>query len=253
MKYIVSASYGNDSVALIQWANENPATIGEEVHVVYCDTGWAAPSWERRVKKAEKWAQSLGFDTHRTQSIGFEELVRVKQAFPSNQYQFCTAILKGVPFLEKADEIDPEGEATVMVGKRRAESVSRQNTPEFVERSEYHGDRRLWHPLVDLTDEDRNEILKRTPFTPLSHRSLECSPCVNANRRDFKALTTAEIERVNALEVELGKPMYRPKRYGTLGIHGVIAWAHHGTKRMHLDPDELIEGSGCDGHYGCGL
>jgi hypothetical protein len=247
---IISSSYGNDSVALIQWAKNNGL---KDVHVTFCDTGWAAPDWLELVTEAEEWVEELGFQHHRIKSMGMEELVRIKQGFPSNQHQFCTAHLKGIPFLTWCDEFDPDCEATVLVGKRRAESKARANTPEFVEQSEYHGFRRLWHPLYAHDDEARNALLDQAGFDILPHRSQECSPCVNANRADFKLLTTGQIERVNNLEVELARSMFRPKRFGALGIHGVIAWAYHGRKRMNLEPDELEEGSGCDGHYGCGL
>ena len=247
---IISSSYGNDSISLIQWAHDAGL---KDVIIAYCNTGWAAPDWAEGVAECEEWAHTLGFETVQIESIGMEELVRIKQAFPSNQYQFCTAHLKGIPFLEWADTVDPDCKATVLVGKRRAESKKRENTPEFVEDSEYHGFRRLWHPLYAHADEDRNKLLDKAGFDVLPHRSQECSPCVNANRSDFLLLTTEQIERVNNLEVEMGRSMFRPKRFGALGIHGVIAWAKHGRKRMHLDPDELIEGSGCDGHYGCGL
>ena len=247
---IISSSYGNDSIALIQHAKN----LGlEDVHVTFCDTGWAAPDWMEIVAEAEEWVDEIGFTHHRIQSIGMEELVRIKQGFPSNQYQFCTAMLKGIPFLEWCDEHDPDCTATVLVGKRRAESKARAETPEYIASSEYHGFRRLWHPLFAHTDEERNELLDQAGFDILPHRSQECSPCVNANRADFKLMTTSQIERVNNLEVEMGRTMFRPKRFGAMGIHDVIAWAYHGRKRMELDPDETVAGSGCDGHYGCGL
>jgi 3'-phosphoadenosine 5'-phosphosulfate sulfotransferase (PAPS reductase)/FAD synthetase len=247
---IISSSYGNDSIALIQHAKN----LGlEDVYVVFCDTGWAAPTWLELVTEAEEWVVELGYKPIRVQSIGMEELVRIKQGFPANQYQFCTAHLKGIPFLSWCEEFDPDLEATVLVGKRRAESKARADTPEYIENSEFHGDRLLWHPLYKHSDEERNALLDQAGFDVLPHRSQECSPCVNANRQDFLLLTTEQIERVNNLEVEMGRSMFRPKRFGALGIHGVIAWAHHGKKRMELEPDELIEGSGCDGHYGCGL
>ena len=247
---IISSSYGNDSIALIQWAKNNDLA---DVHVTFCDTGWAAPDWMELVEEAEEWVSELGFQHHRIESIGMEELVRIKKGFPSNQYQFCTAMLKGIPFLTWCDEVDPDCEATVLVGKRRAESKARAQTPEFIEDSEHHGFRKLWHPLYKHTDEERNALLDQAGFDVLPHRSQECSPCVNANRADFKLMTTSQIERVNNLEVEMGRSMFRPKRFGALGIHGVIAWAYHGRKRMELDPDETVAGSGCDGHYGCGL
>ena len=39
---VISASYGNDSKAMIQWAFENGI---DDVTVVYIDTGWAGESW----------------------------------------------------------------------------------------------------------------------------------------------------------------------------------------------------------------
>lgn len=246
MQHIISSSYGNDSVALIQWAHERCLP---SVSVVYCDTGWAAPGWSLRVAMGEALAEKYGFVTSTVASIGMPDLVRVKKGWPGNGQQFCTAHLKGLPFLQWADEHDPEGSATVLVGKRRAESPKRKDTPEFIEASEYHGGRLLWHPLYMHTDEQRNELLARAGFDVLPHRSLECNPCVNANREDFLRLTPGEIDRVSDLEAEIGKPMFRPKRFNALGIYGVIKWASDGRNRQSIDDEE----SACAGLFGCGL
>jgi hypothetical protein len=243
---VISSSAGNDSLALIQWAIENGL---DNVHVVFCDTGWLSPGWIKRVQKIHAYANSAGFKTHIVKSIGMVELVRIKKGFPGNAQQFCTAHLKGVPFLEWIDEIDVELNAKVLIGKRRAESAARSNTPEFIENSEYHGDRTVWHPLYLHTDEQRNELIFRAGFDVLPHRSLEGNPCVNANRADFLRLTPGEIERVNDLEVEIGKPMFRPKRFSALGIHGVIEWARNGRDRGDFDKEEAQ----CAGLFGCGL
>jgi 3'-phosphoadenosine 5'-phosphosulfate sulfotransferase (PAPS reductase)/FAD synthetase len=243
---VISASYGNDSIALIQWAHERGLS---DVHVVYCDTGWSAPNWPIRVIEGERFAKRLGFKTHQSKSIGMEELVRIKKGFPGNAQQFCTAHLKGLPFLEWIDKADPECKAVVLIGKRRGESDARKNTREIIgEGSEYHGGRKVWHPLYAHSKESRNELLARAGFTPLPHRSLECNPCVNANREDFNRLTPGEIERVNNLEVEIGKPMFRPKRFGAMGIYGVIQWAKHGRDRGDID----AETGQCESLFGCG-
>jgi 3'-phosphoadenosine 5'-phosphosulfate sulfotransferase (PAPS reductase)/FAD synthetase len=242
---VISSSYGNDSVALIQWAHE--ASL-RDVVVAYMDTGWAAPHWPQRVSAGERLAQSYGFQTVQCKSLGMAELVRMKKGWPGNGQQFCTAHLKGLPFLQWIDEIDFIGSAVVLIGKRRAESEKRKSTPEFIESSEHHGGRKVWHPLYLHTDEQRNDLLSRAGFKPLPHRSLECNPCVNANRADFKRLTIGEIERVNDLEAEIGKPMFRPKRFNALGIHGVIQWAHKGRERGNIDDEE----SECASLFGCG-
>ena len=243
---VISSSYGNDSIALIQWAHERGLP---DVTVAYCDTGWATPAWSERVTEGEALAKRYGFQAVRLQSIGMEQLVRDRKGWPGNGQQFCTAHLKGLPFLQWIDEADPACEAVVMVGKRRAESEARKNTPEFVEASEYHGGRKLWHPLYAHSDEQRNALLVRAGFARLPHRSLECNPCVNANREDFLRLTPGEIDRVSRLEAEIGKPMFRPKRFGVLGIHGVIVWAKEGRDRQSIEDEE----SACAGLFGCGL
>ena len=242
---IISSSCGNDSVALIQWAYENKLP---DVTVTYIDTGWSAPNWEDRVNSVQDYVIGLGFKFVTIKSMGMEALVRVKKGFPANQYQFCTQHLKGIPFLQWIDEYDPDCRAVVLVGKRRDESKARAETPEFIHNSEYHGGRTLYHPLYKHTSKDRDALLQRAGFSVLPHRSQECSPCVNANRADFKMLTTEQVQRVSDLEVEIGKPMFRAKRFHALGIHGVMTWAKHGKRKV----DDNFS-SACDGAYGCGL
>lgn len=249
--HVISASYGNDSIAMIQWAWEN---LLWDVTVVYSDTGWAAPGWDDRVAAGEALAHRYGFRTARIQSMGMEELVRMKKGWPGNGQQFCTIFLKGLPFLDWIEEADPDGKAFVLVGKRRSESKDRANTPGYIDDSEYHGGRTLWHPLFLHSEEERDALVRRAGFEVLPHRSRECEPCVNANRGDFLRLGPVTVERVNDLEVEIGKPMFRPKRFGAIGIFGVLTWARFGpqTKRMkEAEPD--LFGGGCDGAYGCGL
>lgn len=275
-QYVISVSYGNDSVAMIQWARENRLDFFD-TWVVYCDTGWAAPGWPRRVELGEQFARSLGFKTATLRSLGMRELVRMRKGFPGNGLQFCTAHLKGVPYLMWLDDADPHLNAITLVGKRRAESTERSTTPEFVDASDYHGGRRLWHPLYAHDDAQRDALLARAGIEPmppglpleahdrlyvLPHRSLECNPCVNANRGDFLRLTPPEIARVRDLEVEVGKPMFRPERFNAVGIYGVVMWARHG-KRHKADltdrskytiADTVVEApSGCAADFGCGL
>ena len=246
MDYVISASYGNDSMAMVRWAYEQGL---KNVVVAYCDTGWAAPGWWQKVGAGETAAKAMGFEVVQLKSMGMAELVRMKRGFPGNgKQQFCTGHLKGVPFLQWLDEVDPERKAVVMVGKRREESKARKNTPEFVHDSEFHGGRTLWHPLYLHTKAERDALLQRAGIEILPHRSKECSPCVNANRGDFLRLTPGEVERVNDLEVEIARPMFRAKRFGALGIHGVMTWAKDGRDRPSFEEEE----ESCSGLFGCG-
>jgi 3'-phosphoadenosine 5'-phosphosulfate sulfotransferase (PAPS reductase)/FAD synthetase len=249
MKYAISTSYGNDSVAMIQWAHEQAL---QDVTVVFVDTGWSARGWLDRVNRLEGWVQSLGFTVvHLKAMVTFEELMLKKKGFPSQRYQWCSAMLKGLPFLNWIDEADPQCAATVMIGKRREESQERADTPEFIDVSEYHGNRKVWHPLYLHTDAMRDELLDRAGIPVLTHRSKECAPCINANRDDLRQLSEADISRVEALEAKVGKTMFRPKRHGgAKGIRRVIAWAY--AERGKYDDRQESIFNHCSSGY-CGF
>jgi 3'-phosphoadenosine 5'-phosphosulfate sulfotransferase (PAPS reductase)/FAD synthetase len=256
--FLVSASYGNDSVALIQWCWEFGLS---NIAVLYADTGWAHPAWNERVDKCETWVRTFGFIPFRTSSIGFENVVREKKGFPRQGIQFCTQLLKTEPLSKLQSKLDPEKQATVIIGKRRAESANRANTSEFIFEHPYHNGRAVWHPLFEHSDEERNALLNRAGFDELPHRSDECWPCINANKSDLKRIATedpARINQIESLEREMGltskgKPrtMFRPYRYrGATGIRAMIRWAE--TERG----GDFDDGTGRDcaeSAAGCGL
>jgi len=252
MSHIIFASYGNDSIALIQWAHE--AGI-REATVVYSDTGWAADWWPNRVEKAEAWVRSLGFWPVRIVSEGMANLVRRKKAWPrggGGKFQFCTQELKQRPALEWMDRVDPDKEATCMIGVRRAESANRANFPEWTEESERHGGRSLHAPLVRHTDLQRDILLTRTPFEPLPYRSKECYPCVNAGKRELKLLDKHRIFRIRRLEIEMGtnskgneRVMFSPARHGgAVGIEAVVRDAQGET--LDMLTTTMCDGGWCE-------
>lgn len=252
-KYVISASYGNDSMAMIQWAHDSLLRASGSVTVVYCNTGWAAPGWDSRVSMGEKFAAACGFDVVSLPSMGMEELVRMKKGFPGHGSQFCTAFLKGLPFLQWVDEFDSACEAIVLIGKRRAESEARKDTPQFIDSSEYHGGRPVWHPLYAHSHEERDQLLQRAGIEKLPYRSDECSPCVNANRDDLRRLSGARIEVVKLLEAEVGQPMFRAAKHGGgHGIDQVIQWAKYSPGQFVPGMDDLFIAD-CGSPFGCGL
>lgn len=269
--FVIFSSYGNDSVALIQWAKEAGL---EDVAVVYTDTKWAADWWYDRVEKMEAWVKSLGFTPHRTTSIGFKELARQKKAFPTQRYQWCSYILKIEPAMRWLDEFDPNKVSVCLVGVRREESQERANFPEFLAKSGNHGDRVMLAPLANKTQDERDALLARAGVDPLPHRSMECSPCINSNKRDLQALTEAEIAECEGLEDAMqdefgltrnGKPrtLFRPHRHqGAVGIREVVKWAHSprgkyqppaGARNDVDEPDDLPDENimGCEAGF-CG-
>ena len=72
---VLGTSWGNDSVALVQWCVEQGLT---DVTCLYNDTGWSwlaygnQEGWSERVDRMEAWARSLGYKTARTRSLGME-------------------------------------------------------------------------------------------------------------------------------------------------------------------------------------
>lgn len=258
-RFVIFASYGNDSVALIQWAHENNL---KNVTVLYNDTGWSHESWRDRVSNMEEWVQNLGFTASRTQSIGLEKLVKDRKGWPRQGLQFCTMWLKIYPSAEWLEEFDPDCETICLVGVRREESSNRKSFPVYQVKSEQYGDRDLWAPLAEHKESERDALLERAGVEPLPHRSMECFPCINSNRRDLKLLAEhpekiAEIERI---ETDLGftskgKPrtMFRPYRHmGATGIREVVRWAEADHGKYKPSDNEAEPESGCNTGW-CGI
>lgn len=251
--HVLFCSYGNDSIALIQWAHERGI---KDVTCLYSDTGWASEWWPQRVSAGEALAASYGFKTARTTSEGMIGLVRRKRGWPGagGQGQFCTGELKVLPALAWLSLHDPDKEATAMTGVRREESAHRSDAPEHVIESERHGGRELWQPLVRHTVQMRDELVHRAGLEVLPHRSQECYPCINANIDDIRLLTEDRIALIDITEQELGhtkkgKPrvMFRSaKRKRAVGIRAVVKWADAPRAR-----DQMQMFPQCDSGY-CG-
>jgi 3'-phosphoadenosine 5'-phosphosulfate sulfotransferase (PAPS reductase)/FAD synthetase len=249
---VIFASFGNDSVALTQWAYEHGL---KDVTVAYTNTGWAAKKWSERVQRGRAWAESLGFQTVEIPSMGMAALVEMKQAWPrggGGKYQFCTEHLKELPARVWLAQVDPNHETICMTGVRREESANRADFPEWTEESESHGGRILHAPLVRHTEAERNALIQRTPLELLPHRSKECYPCVNARQGELAAMDEPAIVKVEVIEQRAGinskgnpRVMFSPKRHGgAVGIRAVVEAARHGMT-------DLFQPAGCDGGW-CG-
>lgn len=246
IRFVIFSSYGNDSCALIQWAHEWQL---EGVAVVYSDTGWATGDWAERVSKMETWAQSYGFKTFRTTSIGFVELARRKKAFPTQRYQWCSHVLKIEPAMRWLDENDPNKSAICVVGARRSEAApgavtSRSTFPEYLVRSENHGGRMMLAPMVDFDAAARDAFLARAGVEPLAHRSRECK-CINMNKSDMRGLAESDIVVMEEAEKEIGRPIFRPTRHmGATGVREVMRWAHSARGKYEPEPEAETCNSG---------
>lgn len=233
MTYFVLCSGGNDSIALIQFMLER----NEPFHVVYNNTLWAVDWWPERMERVRQWVQASGNHYHETKSEGMKNMVRRKGGWPmpASKMQFCTGELKEKPSLALYAEVDPACDFDVVTGRRREESTNRADLPEWGYNSPKHGGRDVWNPLYRHTEVERDEILARSPFAKLATQSLECYPCINANKKStvLREMPESRIAEIEAFELSLGKngkgncrTMFRPKRTGgAIGIRQVIEWA----------------------------
>ena len=233
IRFVIFVSYGNDSIALLQWAHEQSL---EGVAVVFTDTGWAADGWMERVSKAEAWVRTLGFTPYRTHSIGFRQLARDKKGFPTQQFQWCSYILKIEPGMRWLKAHDPDARAVCLIGVRREESDERAEFPAYLINSSNHGGRVMVAPFVEWTEVERNMLIERAGFEVLPHRSRECK-CINSKRADMRRFTDADWREISEAEAEIGKTMFRPHRHmGAKGAAEVRKWAN--SERGKYQPPE---------------
>jgi len=197
----IRTNYGDDSIALVQWLFE----AGFRGTVVYVDTGFAASTWQDRKSLGEAHARSLGFEVvHLLAQIPFSEAVIGRASFPSVKFQWCTGLLKGVPFLDWLETVDLKGEGIILLAKRRGSALAHSGLREWIAHCEFHNDRAVWHPLIDVEADERDALLQRAGFMPLGHRSLECEPCVNSTSLDWERMHPEDKKKLQALEAESG-------------------------------------------------
>lgn len=242
--YILRSNYGNNSMALIQWAREHRL---EEVTVVYVDTGWAGAGWLDHVARCEERARGLGFAVVRIDAIaGFDEVMEMKGGFPSRQHQWCALHLKGIPFLKWIEEVDPASSATVLLPKTEVDTDF-EDIPEFIESCEYHGERRVWQPLFAHDRTQRDALLSRAGLAPLPYPSQECTPCINSSAAVLRRLAEADIEKTAELEEELQTALFPAADCdGASGIRAVVDWA------VAANPERPDYRFGCSAMFGCG-
>jgi len=235
IKYIVTTSFGNDSVALIQYMHENHK--GEFI-CLYNDTGWARDDWPRRVSNLSNICFNIGVEVVITKSEGMINLVKRKKGWPmpASAMQWCTQELKEKPSNDFYAKRDPDCEFIIVTGRRRAESQNRANLPLWQYESKKHGGRDVYNPIINFDEKDRDLYIRRFGIEPLEHSSMECYPCVCANKTDLAAMSKDDkrIDLIEDLELQMGftrneKPrtMFRPYRVGGgVGIRMAIEWGH---------------------------
>ena len=252
MKYLVANSGGNDSIATMQLMHEQ----GKDFGCVYNDTGWARDDWAKRIKQVSDWCFARGIPFYITKSEGMIALVKRKKGWPmpASAMQFCTGELKEKPTLELLDRIDPDGDLIIVTGRRREESQNRANLSMHQEDSPKHGGRDVYNPLVNHDAAMRDELIISAGFEPLPHQSMECYPCVCANKTNLSQMPKddSRITLIEDTEIEMGftrneKPrtMFRPYRVGGgVGVRQAIEWGHgkRGWKSSYIPKAYTMDG-----------
>ena len=229
--YLVACSAGNDSIALIQFMLDS----GKSFSVVYNDTGWARDDWPARVNRVSQWCFNNGITFHITKSEGMEALVRRKKGWPmpASAMQFCTGELKEKPTLELLARIDPDCELTIVTGRRREESQNRRDLAQHQDESAKHGGRDVWNPLYIHNEAMRDVLIRKAGFEPLNHSSMECYPCVCANKTDLAAMPVdcSRIDEIEKIEIEMAtqKTASQEQCFGLIELVVVLVFARQLT------------------------
>lgn len=248
--HVIISNYGDDSIALIQWAYQQRLP---DVHVLYVETGWAAPDWQLRAASGETWVKQLGFQALTLRpKADFTELMRSRGSFPSRKFQWCAGFLKGLPINGWLEQTDRRAEATVLIGRRREASRAQSDLPEFIEESAQFGERKVWHPLYLHTRQQRNALLNQAGFPSLGHRSLECDPCVNSDLPDVLRMDKTVLARTSELERELQSEFLDKSLYNGAADLETASARRGTTASCATHSYELFE-MGCGSAFGCGL
>ncbi|MBK2124138.1 hypothetical protein [Fangia hongkongensis] len=240
--YAIIANFGDDSIALIQWAYENKLN---DVHVLSVDTGWQGEQWEARCELADKWIKALEFTHQRLKpEHDFSTLVEARKQFPSQKFHWCAGFLKGMAILSWLEEHDEDFTATVLLPNQRSMSKSQFDLPFKIEESERYDDRAVSYPLYAHSKSSRDALIEKTPFkTPLNHRSLECQACIHFTQQDTNTLTKNDIQRIEALESKVNTTMFDKP------FSAYLADKKNATDKNYYDEFAKT----CSWDYGCGL
>lgn len=249
---ILFGNYGNETIALLQWAIETHKA--KDAFIVSIDTGWAAEGWLQRVSQAEDYAAQHGITPIRLRApASFATLVRDRKTFPSKKFQWCAGMLKGITFNAWLDEIDPLGEAIIMLGKWQQAVLFATEITEFIEQSEYYQQRKVWHPLIHHSLAQRNELIMRAGFTVLEHRSLECDPCIHSSRADLARFAPKDIAKTAELEGEINQTMF--PTFAENGYNDIVQLTAQARNQIAHEPSLSYQESfamGCGVPWGCG-
>lgn len=227
---VLIANYGNESLALIQWAIEQEL---ENILVLSVDTAWQSVAWENHLTLVFDYLKKAGLAyQHIVPKSQFIDAVKDRGSFPSSKFQWCAPFLKGLPLNDALDDFDFSGQAILYLPKMKMTSKANASLISG-ESNEHYQDRIVNYPLLDFSLSQRDELINNAGFMPLSHRSDECFPCIHARKGDIERADLQDKKRLDLLEKQLNKKMFS---------HALTS---HPTSTQAYD-------MGCGNIWGCG-
>ncbi|MBK2357558.1 hypothetical protein [Francisella hispaniensis] len=235
---IIIANYSIHSLALISWAKQN---LSDNFYILSVDTGFAAANWNSYLGAVFDWLTKENISYFHLKSENtFQELVLARKQFPSQKFSWCASFLKGITLLNKIDELDPNGDTTILLSHRKDMSSVSQLLKNLSEEEKYDY-RPLEYPLLNHSYDDILDLTKELPFKPAKH-SLECQPCIHLTQQQFKILTKQDIKKVTDLEVKTNSFMFENLPFDKL---------NNDFFRQKNILEELSKA--CSWEYSCGL
>jgi 3'-phosphoadenosine 5'-phosphosulfate sulfotransferase (PAPS reductase)/FAD synthetase len=209
----IGISGGKDSDALLLWAIHESGYPLETIRATFCDTGNEAWQTYAHVKMLEARVHPVEW---LKPALGFYDLAKKKQRFPSPRARFCTVELKIVPSNKRIKKWQEEGYTVINhTGIRAAESVTRRDMKSVVLAGEDGETYEVRRPLLRWSLDDVYAIHKRhdiplNPLYALGCKRVGCLPCIMSRKSEILNIALKMPERFDMIrEIE---PQVAPLR-----------------------------------------
>ena len=217
-KLIVGVSGGKDSTATCLHLIHNLKYKIEEFDRVFIDTGWEEETTydylnylEKIIGPIKRLSSDIPIKKHQKEIDYFEnrigrqsQMIRLifsKINFPVPLFRWCTSELKINPLKEYLANLDCD--YTNVTGIRKEESQKRSQLSEY----EWSNglDCLVWRPILNWKERDvinihqKHNVIPNQLYLDGANR-VGCYPCINANKKQIKMLSTERVELISDLE-----------------------------------------------------
>lgn len=212
--YHVGISGGKDSGAVLLWMVHESGIPRHQINASFCDTGWEHDATYEQIRMLSEKVHPI--ETLKPQ-LGFFDLAKKKQRFPSSQARFCTQELKIRPSQDHIRYLQEAYSCVVAVsGVRANESLERSKNLEW----DFNGHLLVisWRPILSWKIEDVLAIHDKygVPMNPLYSEGAErvgCYPCIHIKKNELRRVATNSPERIAFIgekEREIGSSFFPP-------------------------------------------